>query len=230
MQKKIIIAEDHPLFRSALRFALRDIVDDVQLSEADSIDVLQRIMEKREKADLILLDLNMPGAHGFSGLHFIKGQYPECPVVVISSHEDTDTMVKAMHIGAVAYIPKSSQPEILKEALATVIKGNQWFTSATKEAFQSQLKSKANKTEVGIAALTPQQFRILGMIGEGLLNKQIGYELGISEATVKAHVTAIFKKLGVRNRTQAVIVLKELEIDLSESENVIRNEDIHKRD
>ena len=215
MLKNIIIAEDHPLFRTALKFAIKEeIGETVAFSEADSIDVLQRILEKNQKADMILLDLNMPGAHGFSGLHFIRGQYPECPVAVISAHEDIGTMVKAMQLGAAAYIPKSTQPSMLRKALNTVNSGGNWFTDEAKAAFHAKGNSQpANQTEQGIASLTPQQFRILGMIGEGLLNKQIAYELSISEATVKAHVTAIFKKLGVRSRTQAAIALQQLELD-----------------
>lgn len=214
MQKNIIIAEDHPLFRTALKFALKEALgEEVSFTEADSIDVLQRILEKNQRPDMVLLDLNMPGAHGFSGLHFIRGQYPECPVAVISAHEEKNIMLKAMQIGAAAYIPKSTRPEALREALITVSTGGSWFTEDTKAAFQAEVKpNKSSQTEKGIAALTPQQFRILGMIGEGLLNKQIAYELSISEATVKAHVTAVFKKLGVRSRTQAVIALQQLEL------------------
>jgi len=214
MHKKVIIAEDHPLFRTALKFALKETLGNVEFAEADSIDVLQRIMEKGQKPDMVLLDLNMPGAHGFSGLHFMRGQYPDCPVAVISANEEQSSMLKAMQIGAAAYIPKSSHSETLRSALSSVSNGKKWFTETAMQAFKENDNVKnANATELGIASLTPQQFRILGMIGEGLLNKQIGYDLNISEATVKAHVTAIFKKLGVRNRTQAVIELKQLELD-----------------
>lgn len=218
MQKNILIAEDHPLFRVALKMTLKHISGNFIFTEADSIDVLQRIMEKEHKPDMIILDLNMPGAHGFSGLYFIRGYYPDCPVTVISGYEEENMILQAMQAGAVGYIPKSSRPEVLLKALTTVTSGGQWFPEKIVSIYQEKSKSiKSNKTTRGIASLTPQQFRILGMIGQGLFNKQIAYELAITEATVKAHVTSLFKKLGVRNRTQAVIALKDLEINNDQS-------------
>ncbi len=215
MKKNIILAEDHPLLRTALKLALQDALGPVICSEAESIDVLQRIMEKKEDPDLVLLDLNMPGAHGFSGLHFLKGNYPECPVVVISAYEETQLMVEAMNIGAAGYIPKSAQHQELKEALQKIVQGETWFTKEAQVAFNTNQYPTHSNTAInkGLQTLTPQQFRILGMIGNGLLNKQIGYELNISEATVKAHVTAIFKKIKVQNRTQAVIALKAMGLE-----------------
>ncbi|MBE8215151.1 MAG: response regulator transcription factor, partial [Endozoicomonadaceae bacterium] len=206
---------DHPLLRTAMKLALKDAIGHVDCSEAESIDVLQRIMEKKEAPDLILLDLQMPGAYGFSGLHFLKGNYPHCPVVVISTYDDIKIMVEAMQIGAAGYIPKSTSHVELKEALRTISEGGQWFTEETMTAFKNNQYPMKSQTTIqkGITSLTPQQFRILGMLGQGLLNKQVGYELNISEATVKAHVTAIFKKLQVQNRTQAVIALQTLDLE-----------------
>ena len=211
MAKHIIIAEDHPLFRTALRQTIEQIFGEVRITEADSIDVLQRIMEKGEQPDMILLDLNMPGAHGFSGLIFIHGYYPDCPVIVISAHEDKQTILQAVQYGASAYIPKSTRPEILKQALIQSTSGHFWFPDNINIATARETAPQSISTQ--IASLTPQQFRILGMVGEGLLNKQIAYELGIVEATVKAHMTAIFRKIGVQNRTQAVIAVQQLELD-----------------
>ncbi len=210
MNKKIIIADDHPLFRTAMQAALNQVLDNPTILEAGSIAELQNLLEQGNKPDLILLDLHMPGAHGLSGLIFIKGQLPDTPVAIVSATEDLQVIKRAMHHGANSFIPKSSPLETLNEAINTVLSGKNWLSPA--------LASLPNEVEVldiedKLASLTPQQFRVLGMISEGMLNKQIAYDLDVSEATVKAHVTAIFKKLGVRSRTQAVIAIKELEIE-----------------
>ncbi|MGY0218836.1 response regulator [Endozoicomonadaceae bacterium StTr2] len=209
--KTIIIAEDHPLFRSALKLTLDQVFDQPVFVEAETIAELQTAAEVTEKPDLILLDLNMPGAHGFSGLVFLHGRYPEVPVAVITANEDDATAQKAARHGARAFIPKSARPETIKEALLAINNGERWFPPGFTEACaQTEVVSDM---ESRIASLTPQQFRVLGMISEGMLNKQIAYDLEVSEATIKAHVTAIFRKLGVRSRTQAVIALQSLELE-----------------
>ncbi|WP_281648841.1 response regulator transcription factor [Parendozoicomonas sp. Alg238-R29] len=212
MDTRVIIAEDHPLFRAALQTAVNQALhSSPDVTEADTIDSLQDALENKQSPDLVLLDLNMPGAHGFSGLLYIRGQYPKVPVVVISAQDDEVVIRKALGYGAAGFIPKSSSMSMIKEAIQNVMKGENWIPdnidmSKDFELGKSDLEEK-------ITTLTPQQFRVLGMIGEGMLNKQIAWELNISEATIKAHVTAIFRKLGVRNRTQAVIALKQLELD-----------------
>ncbi len=212
--KTIIIAEDHPLFRSALIATLEKVFEQPRTIEADTIASLQAAAETTENPDLILLDLNMPGAHGFSGLVFLHGRYPEIPVAVITGNEDDATAQKAARHGARAFIPKSARPEIIQEAISAVVQGDRWFPEGFTEACtQTEV---INEMESRIASLTPQQFRVLGMISEGLLNKQIAGDLEVSEATIKAHVTAIFRKLNVRNRTQAVIALQSLELEDSQ--------------
>lgn len=152
----------------------------------------------------------MPGAHGLSGLIFLRGQYPDVPVVVVSASDDLQIIQKIKNHGANGFIPKSTPLEALKTAILNVLDGeNSW-----PDNFQPAESYETSDIEARLATLTPQQFRVLGMISEGLLNKQIAYDLDVSEATIKAHVTAIFKKLGVRSRTQAVIAVKELEIEL----------------
>ncbi|MRI35043.1 DNA-binding response regulator [Endozoicomonas sp. OPT23] len=210
MEQKIIIADDHPLFRAALQAALRQGLQNPEIHEAGSIAALQNLLEQIPSPDLILLDLHMPGAHGLSGLIFLRGQYPEVPVVVVSAMEDTQVIQKAMQHGANGFIPKSSPLDVLKDAVVQVLDGENWLPEGVSDMGDLQANSDI---EQKLASLTPQQFRVLGMISEGLLNKQIAYELEVSEATIKAHVTAIFKKMSVRNRTQAVIALKELEIE-----------------
>lgn len=207
----ILIADDHPLFRSALRQALVSAADaQVQLTEVGSITELQVSLDARADWDLVLLDLNMPGAYGFSGLVLLRGQYPHIPVVVISAQEESSVVNRARDFGASGFIPKSSSLEAIQEAVRTVLEGGtSWPVS---RGGGGPLSEQEKTVSAQLASLTPQQFRVLTMVCDGLLNKQIAYELNVSEATVKAHVTAIFRKLGVRTRTQAALVLQQMEL------------------
>ncbi|WP_339843108.1 response regulator transcription factor [uncultured Halopseudomonas sp.] len=206
----ILIADDHPLFRSALRQALVAADAQVQLTEVGSITELQGSLEKRDTWDLVLLDLNMPGAYGFSGLVLLRGQYPHIPVVVISAQEESSVVNRARDFGASGFIPKSSSLEEIQQAVRTVLEGGTSWTHVVGSG--GPLSEQEKIVSAQLASLTPQQFRVLTMVCDGLLNKQIAYELTVSEATVKAHVTAIFRKLGVRTRTQAALVLQQMEL------------------
>ncbi len=206
---EIIIADDHPLFRSALQQALTlGLSDNVHLVEAASIAELETLLEQGAEWDLVLLDLNMPGAYGFSGLALLRGQYPQLPVVMISAQEDASVVARAREFGASGFIPKSSSLEAIQEAVRAVRDGDVWWPSNIEDA--SHVSAEAKAASAGLASLTPQQFRVLTMVCDGLLNKQIAYELSVSEATIKAHVTAIFRKLGVRTRTQAALLLQQM--------------------
>ena len=209
MHQNIIIADDHPLFRTALKHSVNQVAQAPNIFEAATIAQLQSLLADNAEPDLILLDLHMPGAHGLSGLIFLQGQHSSVPVVVVSATDDQSVMLKAKSHGAQGFIPKATSPLALRDAIADILAGKQWWP----DHFQAAPLPEANDIETRLATLTPQQFRVLGMISEGLLNKQIAYDLAISEATIKAHVTAIFKKLGVRSRTQAVIAINALEID-----------------
>ena len=207
---EILIADDHPLFRSALQQALTmGLGAGVRLVEVASIAELEARLAEKTDWDLVLLDLNMPGAYGFYGLVLLRGQYPQLPVVMISAQEEAAVVVRAREFGASGFIPKSSSLEVLQQAVRQVLEGEVWWPPQSEEAVS--LSSEAKAASAGLASLTPQQFRVLTMVCEGLLNKQIAYELSVSEATVKAHVTAIFRKLGVRTRTQAALLLQQLE-------------------
>lgn len=207
---EILIADDHPLFRSALQQALTlGLGPDVRLVEAASIAELEARLAEKADWDLVLLDLNMPGAYGFSGLVLLRGQYPQIPVVMISAQEDAAVVVRAREFGASGFIPKSSSLETIQQAVQGVLDGDAWWPHLTQDA--TSVSEEAKAASAGLASLTPQQFRVLTMVCEGLLNKQIAYELNVSEATIKAHVTAIFRKLGVRTRTQAALLLQQLE-------------------
>ena len=203
MTYEILIADDHPLFRSALHQALSlGLGPDARLVEAESIADLETRLTEKADWDLVLLDLNMPGAYGFSGLVLLRGQYPQVPVVMVSAQEEAAVVVKSREFGASGFIPKSSSLETIQQAVRTVLDGDVWWPSQVNESVSVSPEAKA--ASEGLASLTPQQFRVLTMVCEGLLNKQIAYELSISETTVKAHVTAILRKLGAQSRTQAV--------------------------
>lgn len=207
---EILIADDHPLFRSALQQALTlGLGPDVRLVEAASIAELESCLADRSDWDLVLLDLNMPGAYGFSGLVLLRGQYPQIPVVMISAQEEASVVTRSREFGASGFIPKSSPLETIQQAVRQVLDGDTWWPPLDEES--APVSDEARAAGAGLASLTPQQFRVLTMVCEGLLNKQIAYELNVSEATVKAHVTAIFRKLGVRTRTQAALLLQQME-------------------
>ncbi|MBF7729745.1 response regulator transcription factor ErdR [Pseudomonas sp. N040] len=207
---EILIADDHPLFRSALQQALSiGLGSEVRLAEAASIAELEARLNEKSDWDLVLLDLNMPGAHGFSGLVLLRGQYPQIPVVMISAQEEAAVVSRSREFGASGFIPKSSSLEQIQQAVRAVLDGDLWWPNPS--AQMTAVSAAAKAASAGLASLTPQQFRVLTMVCDGLLNKQIAWELAVSEATIKAHVTAIFRKLGVRTRTQAAMLLQQLE-------------------
>ena len=205
----IIIVDDHPLFRDALRQALSDKFSDLIISEAGSLDGLSGALEGKSETDLVLLDLAMPGVKGFSGLMYLRAQYPEIPVVVVSANEDPSAIRRCIEFGASGFIPKSLPVETIREAVRTVLEGEVWTPPDLDlgEVGDGEITDLV----VRLATLTPQQVRVLMMLSEGLLNKQIAYKLSVSEATIKAHVSAILQKLGVDSRTQAVIAVNKIE-------------------
>ncbi len=204
----IIIADDHPLFRGALRQAIGSIMSGVSVSEAGGLDELVALLQGRNVVDLILLDLTMPGVQGFSGLLFLRAQHPDIPVVIVSANEDPVVVRRAIEFGASGFIPKSLEIDRIGEALRKVLGGETW----TPPDIDLGASDDQEAAEIArrMATLTPQQVRVLMMLSEGLLNKQIAYELTVSEATVKAHVSAILQKLDVDSRTQAVITASRI--------------------
>ena len=207
----LLIADDHPLFREALRGAVQRVMPGVKLHEADSVDALYALVEAHADADLLLMDLNMPGAHGFNALVHLRALHPQLPVVVVSAREEPAVMRRALDHGAMGFIPKSADAATLGEAITRVLDGDRWAPAAAHAA--PAASADEHDAAQRLRDLTPQQFRVLQMLGEGLLNKQIGYELGVSEATIKAHMTAILRKLGASNRTQAVLIAGRLALD-----------------
>jgi len=210
--REVLIADDHPLFRDALARAVTQAVPEVRLFEADGVTALQALIETHPHAELLLLDLHMPGANGFSALVHVRGQQPGLPVIVVSAQEDARVMQRAMAHGASGYIPKSTPAEVIVSAIRRVLDGDVWLPPHI-GAHATPLETAEANAAAHIAELTTQQFRVLGMIAEGLLNKQIAYELNVSEATIKAHMTAIMRKLNVSNRTQVALLARRLALD-----------------
>jgi len=206
----ILIADDHPLFRIALSQAINLIFEDARISEAGSIDDLQKLMARGDNYDLLLLDLQMPGAHGFSGLIYLRGQYPEVPVVVVSGNDQDKIIAKAINHGASGFIPKSTDLPDMAAAIKMVLAGALWMPPGFKTPDQDMQAEEISIAQT-VATLTPQQFRVFTLLSEGMLNKQIAYEMGVAEGTVKAHVTGILKKFGAYSRSHLIIAAQKLE-------------------
>lgn len=207
---RLVIADDHPLFRGALREAVGGLFERVEISEAGSFDDVAKLLDDSGDVDLILLDLTMPGVRGFSGLMYLRAQYPSVPVVVVSANDDPTVIRRCMDFGASGFIPKTLDTEGMRKAISAVLTGGVWTPPDID--LEAGADTEAAELMSRLATLTPQQVRVLMMLSEGLLNKQIAYELGVSEATVKAHVSAILQKLGVESRTQAVIAAAKIEV------------------
>ena len=209
----LLIADDHPLFRAALRQAARDALGDVELLEAGDLDGVLATLDAQPQVDLVLLDLHMPGNHGLAGLAAVRAQHPGVAVMVVSANDDPRVVRRALDHGAAGYLPKSAGLDELRDAIRTVLACDVWLPPALR-ASVARAQSSPGDTDLAarLASLSPQQFRVLALVAEGLLNKQIADRLDVQERTVKAHLTAIFERLGVRNRTQAGVILRELEI------------------
>jgi DNA-binding NarL/FixJ family response regulator len=205
---KIIVADDHPLICAALTHALHGAMPESSILTASTLSALQAALGDHADLDLVLLDLHMPGAKGFSSLVLLRGERPELPVILISSNDHPRTIRRAQQFGAAGFLPKSAALEQMLEAIGAVMSGETWFPSykAHRSAEDAQLAAR-------LAQLTPQQMRVLMCMADGLLNKQIAHELGLAENTVKVHVTAVLHKLGCHSRTHAAVLVKALEAE-----------------
>ncbi len=209
----ILIADDHPLFRAALEQVLGQIYPQARLHLAANVAEMQEQVERGGRLDMLLLDLHMPGAHGFSALSWFVGQHPKTPAVVISANVHPETVRRALDHGAAAFLAKSAEVPMMAECFNAVLTGARNLHPGL-EAAASGASLRSLDVADALATLTPQQFRVASMLVEGLLNKQIAYELSVKEATIKAHMTEIFRKLGVHSRTQAVLALGSLSVEL----------------
>jgi DNA-binding NarL/FixJ family response regulator len=206
---RILIVDDHPLFREALKQAVAGGVANASVSLAGSLDAATTVLNADDDFDLILLDLRMPGVQGLSGLIYLRAQYPNVPVAVITAADDQGLVQKSLNLNASGFIPKTSGIETIIAAVNAVLKGDIWVPEGYSQP--SAADKEAEEIARRVATLTAQQIRVLMMLKEGLLNKQIAYELNVSEATIKAHVSAILQKLNVSSRTQAVIAAARID-------------------
>ena len=209
-QYRLVIADDHPLFRGALREAVSGLYPRIEIAEAGTFEEVGEILDRGGDVDLVLLDLTMPGVRGFSGLMYLRAQYASVPVVIVSANDEPAVIRRCMDFGASGFIPKTLGVEAMRDAIANVLKGGVWTPPDVD--LSTAIDAETTALLARLATLTPQQVRVLMMLSEGLLNKQIAYELSVSEATVKAHVSAILQKLGVESRTQAVIAAAKIEV------------------
>ena len=208
---RLLIADDHPLFRGAMREAVGGLLPKVEIAEAGTFDEIPELLDRGGDFDLILLDLAMPGVRGFSGLMYLRAQYPGVPVIVVSANDDPAAIRRCMQFGASGFIPKTVGVEAMRTAIARVLSGGVWTPPDVDLTAGADAETETTELMARMATLTPQQVRVLMMLSEGLLNKQIAFQLDVSEATVKAHVSAILQKLGVESRTQAVIAAAKIE-------------------
>ena len=188
---------------------MANAVANADIQECGSLEEVTKALDASGEVDLVLLDLAMPGVRGFSGLMVLRAQHPTAPVVVVSGNEDRSVIRLCMDFGASGFIPKSTDMETMQAAIRSVLDGEVWAPADVDLTGPVDRDMADNVRR--LASLTPQQVRVLMMLSEGLLNKQIAYELSVSEATVKAHVSAILQKLGVESRTQAVIAAARIE-------------------
>lgn len=207
MPPHVLIADDHPLFRAALKQAVESTLPTAHVVEAANMAELETAVEDEPDADLALLDLHMPGASGFSSLAWMRSQHPQIPVIVVSAQDDSSTIRRAIDFDASGFLSKSTPLEDIRDAIAEVLNGETVFPDiGDEDTGDAELAAK-------LATLTPQQFRVFMRLADGSLNKQIAYDLNVSEATIKAHMTAILRKLGLYSRTQAAVLAHQLQAD-----------------
>ncbi|HBR97423.1 MAG TPA: DNA-binding response regulator [Gammaproteobacteria bacterium] len=204
---KIIIADDHPLFRDALKQGVSAAMGDPEMICCGSFSELQRLIAEHDDADVVLLDLHMPGAVGFSTLHFLGLRCPDIPVAMISANEEPEIIARAVEHGASGFIPKSADIATIVKAIESILNGQVWLPQDVK-AHIAEVQQRTRDFVDKVATLTPSQFRVLMMLVDGRKNKEIADEVCVTEATIKAHLTEIFRKLDVKNRTQAAMVAK----------------------
>ncbi len=207
--RQIVIIDDHPLFRDAMKGALAGVLSNATVREASSLEDGIKILDDDRDCDLVLLDLKMPGVQGLSGLAFLRAQFPSIPVAIVSGQEEPAVIRRALALGASGFIPKSTPAEDMRRAVSSILEGEIWAPAVAKQLTDEE--REVDDLSKRLATLTPQQVRVLMMLRAGLLNKQIAYELDVSEATVKAHVSAILLKLNVDSRTQAVIAAGKID-------------------
>lgn len=214
----ILIADDHPLYRDALKGALSMAFSDLNILESGDLNSSVSTLQSND-VDLLLLDLHMPGSSDLFGFLHIQKTFPDLPIAVVSGTEDVSLISKIVGLGAMGFIPKTASASEIKDAVTNMLEGDVWVPETLRQQIQDVDETFSALAE-NVASLTPSQYKVLCYMRDGLLNKQIGYNLDVAEATVKAHVTAIFRKLGINNRTQAVLIASELQLEPPLKEDV----------
>ncbi|MBA6392113.1 response regulator transcription factor [Colwellia sp. BRX10-3] len=219
-QAKVIIADDHPLFRTALKQAIVECIEDDETLEVDNFHDLLKAVNDNDSLEIVFLDLHMPGNDGFTGLTQLQNHFPDIVVIMVSSDDNSETMQKAINFGAAAFIPKSADLATIAKAIDTVLEGGIWLPENIEFNTDQQIDVAHQKLAKQLSQLTPQQYIVLTQIADGQLNKQIAYYLDIKETTVKKHVSAILLKLEVNNRTLAGLAYQQLMLSPSQHLNV----------
>lgn len=201
--RRILIADDHPLAREGLALAVRHAIAGAMIVGVGTIAQVEELAAQRRRFDLALLDLVLPDTHGFSGLLQLQFALPQVPVVIVTAREEPGLARTARELGAAGFLSKSAPLDSLAEALRGIMAGKPVFPAG-------QLSGDARLVRERMAKLSPARRRVLFALADGRANKQIAQDLDVSEATVKAHLTAIFRQLGVHNRMQAMLALKPL--------------------
>lgn len=212
---KILIADDHPLFREAITSVISSGFAGSEVIETDDLDSALEITRENDDLDLILLDLNMPGMHGLNGLISLRNEAPTIPVVIVSAEEDKQVVLQAITYGAVGFITKSSPRAQMTDAIQQILNGNVYLPSdIIRTGKESQRRHRHEDNLISpelLNSLTRRQLLVLERMSKGESNKQIAYNLNIAETTVKAHVSAILRKLGVHNRVQAILSASDVD-------------------
>ena len=207
---RFLIADDHPMFRDALSTIMARAFAPCELIEAGDVEQIYRALDQHTEIDLLLLDLAMPGARGFSALIALRAQFPALPIAMVSGRADPMTVARALAHGAAGFVPKSADAETLTGAIKQILAGDV-FDPIRRDALRVEPTENAIASQ--LRGLTPAQFRVLLGVCDGKLNKQIAHELSITEATVKAHVTAVLRKFGAHHRTQLLAMTQALAVE-----------------
>jgi DNA-binding NarL/FixJ family response regulator len=209
---KFLVADDHPIVREALINALSPHFNSLTFVQSDSLDSTLQALQQHSDIDLILLDLQMPGCEFSYGVMRVNQDFPNVPIAVISANDSPQIVAKSIGLGAKGFIPKATATEKIVEAINTILAGGNWLPVEMSEQVNA-ISAEQLELAKKVAEITPKQFQVLKLVQEGLLNKQIASDLNITEATVKAHISAVFRKLQVNTRTQAVLVMEKLQLE-----------------
>jgi len=200
---KILVVDDHALFREGLVYVLDKLESDISIVEASNYEEAVVLLNNYPDIDLALLDLSMPDKDGFTLLSYCRKNFPLVPSVVLSASKEQSDLNRALDGGALGFIPKDTTSEVMLNALRLIMSGEIYIPAS--------MNRRSNNIQSSPESLTPRQQEVVEMMMKGLSNKKIASEMGIVEATIKMHITAIFKRLGVSNRTEAALAAQKLE-------------------